>query len=273
MSLTVIERYREIKKILAEANFPEADAEARLIVADAAGLSLGEIFLDAQRQVDFDVSAILEKRLSGMPLAYAMNKKYFMGFPFYVDESVLIPRQDTEVVAARALAIIKEKGYDTVLDLCCGSGCIGISIAKLSLAQVIGSDLSADAVAVANKNAKNLSADSFRAVQGDLFSCIFATFDMIVSNPPYVTDAEYELLENQVRGYEPKGALVGGLRFYEMIAAQAAAHLNPDGTLIFEIGANQKDAVFEILKKNGFFNIACYKDIAGRHRVMVCTTN
>jgi release factor glutamine methyltransferase len=270
---TLLEKYREIKKILTDAQFPEAEAEARLIVADAAGLSLGEIFLKADRRVDFDVSAILEKRLSGMPLAYAMNKKYFMGFPFYVDESVLIPRQDTETVVFHALRMIREKGYETALDLCCGSGCIGISIAKLSSVRVIGSDISADAVAVANKNAKDLYAKSFRAAQGDLFSCVFSTDDMIVSNPPYVTDTEYERLENQVRGYEPKRALVGGLDFFERIAAQAAGHLNPGGALIFEIGAGQKDAVLGILKKNGFLGIACYKDMADRHRVMVCTTN
>jgi release factor glutamine methyltransferase len=270
---TILKQYREIKKALQVAGFPEADAEARLIVADALGISLGDIFLTADSEADFDSSAVLQKRLSGMPLAYAMNKRYFMGFPFYVDENVLIPRQDTEVTVQTAIHLIAEKGYETVLDLCCGSGCIGISAAKLTGAHVLGTDIRAEAVRIANSNAKSLSVKNYRAHKSDLFSHIDETFDLIVSNPPYVTEAEYETLEPQVRDFEPRGALVGGLGFYERIAAQAAGHLNPGGSMVLETGAGQKDAVRAILEQNGFKNIESIKDIAGRHRVIVCMTS
>lgn len=273
MSPSVIEQYRKIKKILDAAGFPEADAEARLIVADALGLSLGEIFLKADREADFDPSPILGKRLSGMPLAYAMNKKYFMGLPFYVDESVLIPRQDTETTVEAALALTAEKGYDTVLDLCCGSGCIGISIAKLTCARVLGADVSAEAVRVANKNAELLSAQSFHARESDLFSAVDAKFGLIVCNPPYVTEEEYETLEPQVKDFEPRDALAGGLDFYRRIAAQAAGYLDPGGGLVLETGSGQRDAVWDILVKNGFKDIVSREDIAGRHRVIICTIN
>jgi release factor glutamine methyltransferase len=270
---TVLQWYRKIRKTLADAGLSEADAEARLIVADALGLSLGEIFLKADGEADFDPSGILQKRLSGMPLAYAMNRKYFMGFPFYVDESVLIPRQDTETTVEAALALITEKGYDTVLDLCCGSGCIGISIAKLTPARVLGVDISAAAVRVADKNAGLLSARNFHARASDLFSDVDAKFGLIICNPPYVTEAEYETLESQVKDFEPKDALVGGLDFYEKIAAKAGEYLNPGGALVLETGSGQKDAVRAILIQNGYEHIKNYKDIAGRHRVVVCTIN
>jgi release factor glutamine methyltransferase len=270
---TVIEQYRKIKNTLARAGFEEADAEARLIVADALHMGLGEIFLYADREAAIDPSNVLEKRLSGMPLAYAMNKKYFMGDPFYVDENVLIPRQDTEVTAEAAIGLVRERGYGTLLDLCCGSGCIGIAVAKRTDTRVTGLDISADAVRIANKNARDLAAENFRAHVSDLFSCMDAVFDLIVSNPPYVTEEEYKTLESQVKDFEPRGALVGGLDFFERIAAQAAEHLHPDGALVLETGAGQKEAVFTILEKNGFKNIKSINDIAGRHRVTVCTIN
>lgn len=270
---TVLQQYRDIKKAFLNAGFPEAEAEARLIVADALGISLGDVFLKGDEEAEFDPSDVLKKRLSGMPLAYAMRRKYFMGFPFYVDENVLIPRQDTEAAVETAIRLITEKGYKHVLDLCCGSGCIGISAALLTGARVLGSDISAKAVRIANQNAKSLSAEHFRAARSDLFSCIHATFDLIVSNPPYVTEEEYKTLEIQVKDYEPKSALVGGVRFYREIAAQAAGHLNPGGALVLETGDTQWDAVRAILEINGYKNIKSIKDIAGRHRVIECTTS
>jgi len=270
---TVLQQYRHIKNTLAGAGFEEAEAEARLIVADALGLSLGDIFLRADAEADFDPSAILEERLMGMPLAYAMRKKYFMGFPFYVDENVLIPRQDTEVTVQAALALIAEKGYRSVLDLCCGSGCIGISVEKLSGARVLGTDVSAQAVRIARRNAALLGAENFSAQGSDLFSGITGAFDLIVSNPPYVTEEEYGALEPQVKDFEPKGALVGGLDFFRRIAEQAPGYLQPGGALVLEAGSGQEKEVEAILKKNGYTDIQSKKDLAGRHRVTVCTIN
>lgn len=268
----VIELYRGVRKTLRDAGIEEADAEARLIVADGLGISLGELFLKADMETDFDPGGILEKRSAGMPLAYAMRKKYFMGFPFYVDESVLIPRQDTEILTDEALRIIRESGCKNALDLCCGSGCVGIALEKLSGIRVLGADISAEAVRVANKNAKLLGAE-YRAVESDLFERIPQGWDIIVCNPPYITDEEYDTLDKEVRDFEPRLALVGNLLFYEKIAARAAAYLNRGGALALEIGCSQKNDVEAILKDNNYQNIKCLRDLAGRHRVMVCTTN
>lgn len=269
----MIELYRGVKKTLQNAGIEESDAEARLIVADGLGIALGDIFLKADMETDYDPDGILEKRSAGLPLAYAMQKKYFMGFPFYVDESVLIPRQDTEILADEAIQLIRANGYQSALDLCCGSGCIGISLAKLSGIRVLGSDISNAAVCVANKNAKLLGTENYRAVDSDLFDGIESKWDIIVCNPPYITDKEYDTLDRQVRDFEPRLALVGNLDFYEKIAARAAAYLNRGGALAFEIGCSQKTEVEAILLKNNFQNIRCRRDLAGRHRVMICTTN
>ena len=269
----IIDLYRQIKDALQSAGIEEADAEARLIAAEGLQISLGELFLKADMQTEYDPAEILRKRISGMPIAYAMNKKYFMGFPFYVDGRVLIPRQDTETVVDTALLLIKQNGYKTVLDLCCGSGCMGIAIAKLAGVRALGSDISPGAAEVANKNAEALQANTFRAVAGDLFENIDGKFDMIVCNPPYITDAEYQTLEKQVREFEPEMALLGNLSFYEKIAGLAAGFMNKGGALVFEIGSRQKNDVEAILLKNHFKNICCQKDLAGRDRALTCTIN
>ena len=271
--MKVIDLYRETKKKLEIAGIEEADAEARLIVAEGLGVGLGELFLQGDRETEYDPAEILAKRTSGMPLAYAMRRKYFMGFPFYVDENVLIPRQDTEIVADEALGLIRKNKYATVLDLCCGSGCIGIALKKLAGVRALGCDISPEAVQIANRNAKTLAAEGYRAIQSDLCENINETFELIVCNPPYITDEEFEALDEQVRDWEPKGALVGNLDFYIKIAAQAGAYLHPGGALVFEIGYSQKNAVHDILKQNNYQNIRCRKDLAGRDRVMVCTIN
>jgi len=271
--MKVIELYRQIRGQLELAGFDEADAEARLIVADGTGLTLEELFIKAGMETDYNPTEILKKRLTGMPLAYAMQKKYFMGFPFYVDSNVLIPRQETEIIADEALQLIGQNGYQTVLDLCCGSGCIGISMEKAAGVHVLGLDVSREAVAIANKNAELLGAADYRAVVSDLFANCTGPFDMIVCNPPYITDTEYETLEKQVRDFEPKIALVGNLSFYRKIAAQAGAYLNAGGALAFEIGSAQANEVEAILQNNEYKNIRCRKDLAGRDRVVICTIN
>jgi release factor glutamine methyltransferase len=269
----VIELYRQVRKKLQDAGIEEAEAEARLIVADALDISLGDVFLKADMETDYDPGGILEKRIAGMPLAYAMQKKYFMGFPFYVDQSVLIPRLDTEVLADEAVRLARENGYEAALDLCCGSGCVGIALAKLAGIRVLGSDISEAAVRIAKKNANDLKAGKYRAQISDLFEGLKGRWDMIVCNPPYITDSEYEDLDREVRDFEPRLALVGNLDFYEKIAAQASAYMNRGAALVFEIGCSQKQEVEAILKKNNFQNIRCRCDLAGRHRVIVCTTN
>ncbi len=269
--MKVLDLYRQTKKALESLGIEEADAEARLIVADGLNIGLGDIFLQGGRETNFDPAEILAKRAVGMPLGYAMRKKYFMGFPFYVDQNVLIPRLDTEIIVDEALRLIQGYGYKTALDLCCGSGCIGIVMERLAGLRVLGSDISLEAVRIANQNAEALGTVRYRAIQSDLFEGIKETFELIVCNPPYITEGEYGNLDAQVRDWEPKGALVGGLAFYENIAPRARGFLRAGGALAFEIGCGQKSAVETILKKNYYKNIRCIKDLAGRDRVIVCT--
>ena len=157
--------------------------------------------------------------------------------------------------------------------MCCGSGCIGLAIAKNTNAEVWLSDISDGAVAVSKKNTQALGCNNVKIIKSDLFENISGKFDMIVSNPPYITQEEYSELDPQVRDFEPATALLGALEFYKKISSEAKEYLNDKGRLLFEIGCFQASDVMEILDFNGFKNISCKKDLAQRDRVIVCTKN
>ena len=187
---------------------------------------------------------MLARRLAGEPLQYILGEWELMGLPFRVDARALIPRQDTETLVEAALGLIKERGYRTVLDLCCGTGCIGISLAALSGAAVTLADISADALALARENAEKNGVCA-RVTETNLFSNIKRSFDLIACNPPYLSDADMAALQREVR-FEPALALYGGadgLDFYRRIRTEYAAHLNPGGALLLEVGFGQAAAV------------------------------
>ena len=207
---------------------------------------------------------LIERRLSGEPLQYVLGEWEFCGLPFYVDESVLIPRPDTEVLVEAALPLLSEDRRD-VLDLCCGSGCIGIVLAALGGACVTAADVSADALSMTERNARR-NGVSVRIVQSDLFENVEGTFDLIVSNPPYLSQAEMDARDESLR-FEPSLALYGGedgLDFYRRIAKEHRRYLRPGGALLLEIGCTQREAVETL-----FENSACIKDYGGRPRVIV----
>lgn len=213
---------------------------------------------------------LLNKRSLHIPLQHLTGEQEFMGLPFHVNEHVLIPRQDTEILVEEVLSIVK-KG-DHVLDLCTGSGCIIISIVKLA-EQItgVGIDLSDEALVVAKENAKRLQAD-VTFFKSDLFEQVTGEFDCIVSNPPYIATAQIDTLMEEVRCMEPRMALDGmedGLFFYRKIVEESAAYLKKGGWLCFEIGCDQADDVSEMMRAAGYENRKVIKDLAGLDRVVM----
>lgn len=215
----------------------------------------------------------LKQRGDHIPLQHITKKQEFMGLSFYVNEHVLIPRQDTEVLVEEVLKRVREDMR--ILDMCTGSGCIIISLKheKPSI-QAFASDISEKALAVARQNAKNLDT-SVTFLQSDLFQEINDKFDIIVSNPPYIPTAVVDSLMVEVKQHEPLIALDGsadGLFFYKEIISKAKMHLKPEGFLCFEIGYDQGEDVSSLMKEAGFHNIIVIKDLAGLDRIVVGNT-
>lgn len=213
---------------------------------------------------------VLSKRAEHIPLQYITGEQDFMGLPFHVNEAVLIPRQDTETLVEQALKIIRP-GMK-VLDMCTGSGCILISILKNVVdVEGYGYDISKQAINVAKENAK-LNGVTATFEKSDLFDMVTDTFDVIVSNPPYIpTDVIAELMP-EVAVYEPFGALDGkedGLHFYRRIVTECKEYLKPEGMLLFEIGHDQGETVPELMKEAGFKDVRVIKDLAGNDRVVI----
>lgn len=216
----------------------------------------------------------IERRQKGEPLEYIIGKAYFMSCTFKVSKGILIPRSDTETVAEEAVRIMgKMKNNPWVLDMCCGSGCIGISVAKLvDKALVTLCDLSDKCVETTQMNMKlNGVDDRCRVVKSDLFSSIQGRFDIIISNPPYIPMDEYKGLDHSVLDYEPKEALLGGIlgtEYYTDIADRAWDFLGKGGYLLFEVGYNQAERVERILQDKGYTEIRHVKDLLGIDRVV-----
>ena len=226
----------------------------------------------------------LDKRASRIPLQQILGQQEFMGLTFFVNEHVLIPRQDTETLVELVLNEQKDKNV-SILDMCTGSGCIAVSLKKLGgYACVEGADISEEALKVAKRNSEEILENSdvnssrtgviFR--RSDMFSAFPETerFNVIVSNPPYIPSAVIEELEPEVRDHEPRGALDGtadGLYFYRILAEECAKHLTPGGHVYFEIGYDQGAAVKELLDIHGFKDTRVIQDLTGKDRV-VCGT-
>ncbi|MFH5836295.1 peptide chain release factor N(5)-glutamine methyltransferase [Proteiniclasticum sp. C24MP] len=238
-----------------------------------------EVFLLTHRETllseeeEREYLAKLSQREKGMPIAYIVGYKEFMGFRFKVNEHTLIPRPDTEIAVEKAIEMIREKKYRKVLDLCSGSGAIGLSIAGiLEFTNVTLSDINKGAISVSMENAEHLGVQQrVKFIQSDLFEKIDEKYDLIVSNPPYISGEDMEELSVSVKEYEPHSALYGGARgldFYEEITKNAEKHLTENGMLIFEIGYDQSQEVEKMLKENGFKNIITLKDLSGHHRVV-----
>ena len=212
----------------------------------------------------------IQKIIDGVPLQYITNYQEFMGYGFYVDENVLIPQPDTEILVQEVIEIVKNKENINILDICTGSGCIGISLKKeLENAQVTLSDISLQALEIARKNAEiNKVDDKIKIIQSDMFENIKEKYDIIVSNPPYIETSIIETLDKTVQN-EPHIALDGGkdgLKFYKILIEQGMKYLKDNGYLCLEIGYDQKEKVMELVKGK---EVYCKKDLSGNDRVIV----
>lgn len=238
--------------------------EARLAVSDMAEIPYNR--LNKYNASTFPAALmprleeLVSRRKSGEPLQYILGKWEFMGLLFYTRPCALIPRQDTETLCEEALSI----GGKTLLDLCCGTGCIGVSLARLGGFEVTFADISPDCLALARENAA-LNGVSGSFVLTDMFGNISGSYDMICVNPPYIPTSELASLQAEVKR-EPVLALDGGadgLDFYRRISWDYAAHLNPGGALLMEVGAGQAEDVAEMFPKAEII-----KDICGIKRVV-----
>lgn len=277
MFVTRKEIREETARRLREAGIEEYEYETWVLLEWKLGVDRAEYFMDPDAEVpqekwnDLDVA--LRKRERRIPLQYLMGSCEFMGYSFAVDERVLIPRQDTECLVELAVEQMRRSPEPCrVLDLCTGSGCIGVSVKLLCpQAQVVLSDVSEGALAVAGENARRLGAP-VELVQGDLFENVQGTFDYILSNPPYIPSKVIDGLMPEVRDHEPRLALDGtedGLHFYRRIVREATKRLRPDGRLLFEIGQEQGEALLSLLQEAGYEETAIRQDLAGLDRIAV----
>ncbi len=270
--MTVSDILKQTKNALKAKDIETVNLDASLIVMKAMGFTKlqlitkdDSVLSGKQEQA---VREMLERRLSFEPMQYILGECEFMGLDFKVNENVLIPRPETETVCEEALSVIKSKGYVSVLDLCCGSGAIGISISHYTGIKVSLSDISDKALEVAFEN-KELNKADVELIQSDLFENITEKYDIIISNPPYIEREVIRTLSPQVKNYEPMLALDGGedgLDYYRDIISEAYEYLTEGGCLLFEIGYNQKDSVTELFEKKGYKNISSGKDLAGLDR-------
>ena len=270
VTMSVTELVRLAKLRLEPVAGEEAAQQAKLIVSTVIGVEPSALTVHSWVQADEEQIAIvgdlLERRLTGEPLQYILGEWSFMGLPFYVDERALIPRQDTELLCETALKWIAERGYESCLDLCTGSGCVAIAIAKLGKIAVTATDISRDALSLAQENAELNEVEITRKLS-DLFTDVSGTYDLITCNPPYLSRADMEALQKEV-SFEPELALFGGedgLDFYRSIAKTYREYLNKDGVLLLEIGNTQANAVAALFDAK----TSILRDLGGNDRVLV----
>ena len=218
-----------------------------------------------------EIEEAVEKRINHIPLQHIIGETEFMGLTFKVNEDVLVPRFDTEIVVDEVVKYVGDE-YLKVLDMCTGSGCIAITISDMcDNVTVVASDISKDAIEVAKEN-NQLNQTDVTFVESDLFENVEGMFDVIVSNPPYIKTDEIENLQEEVKLHDPKLALDGGesgLDFYRKIVEQSKDHLKTNGMIFFEIGFDQAEEVSNILKANGYHDIVVKKDLSGLDRVVI----
>ena len=266
--MTPRELLRLLTAELAAAGVPDADVDAALLLSHVTHQPPLNLRLDSWSHVspadESAFRALCARRMTRTPLQYLTGVQSFLGRDFAVDERVLIPRPETELLAERAIAALQTHAAPVALDLCCGSGCLAVSMAlAVPAAQVHAADLSEGALAVTGLNADRLGAKVTRH-QGDLFAALpeGLRFDVIVSNPPYIPAEDCLALQEEVRR-EPMMALDGGADgydFYRRIAADAPAWLRPGGTLLMEVGFDQAARVMALCREAGFSDVAAHED-------------
>ena len=265
------------QKELEEAQIENASGDAWYLFSECFHISREDYLFGMtdeinDKEAEERYKELIQKRKEHVPLQYILGTQEFMGYTFKVTPDVLIPRADTETVLEEVLDQLKQsKKPDTILDICTGSGCIAISLALILNPEVcIGTDISEKALKIAKANGENL-APMVKFIQSDLFENFTASYDLIISNPPYITTEECGTLMPEVKDYEPMLALDGkedGLYFYKKIIKEAKNYLNPDGMLAFEIGYDQGEAVKNLMEAQDFACVEIKKDLSGLDRLV-----
>lgn len=275
--MNIKENINNAIKKLNEKKIEEPILTSKILLSFFLGVSKEYLIINQEEKLKEEIEQkykiAIDKIIKGYPIQYITQKQEFMKSNFYVNENVLIPRADTEILVEEvikyATTINKEK--INILDLCTGSGAIGISLAKhIPNAFITMSDISKEALEVAKINAKNNNVET-KIIHSNMFEKIQGKFDIIVSNPPYIETEEIKKLNINVQN-EPIIALDGGidgLDYYRKIAIQASDYLKKDGYLFLEIGYNQKESVTNIIENTKMYkNIECIRDISGNNRVI-----
>ena len=281
--MTIAEAIQKAAETLAAHNVPDAGLDAEFLLRHALGKDRAWLLVHMQDRLDTEVQRsfeqIIERRKLREPLQYIIGTQEFWGLLFRVTPDVLIPRPETEFVVEAALTVVKEHDMPLIVDLCTGSGCIAISLAKeLPKARIFATDLSERALAVAQENARlNAVADRIRFLEGDLFVPmeeldLLGRIDCIVTNPPYVPSGDLATLQPEVRDFEPAMALFAGpqgTEIAERIIHRAPDYLRSGGSLIMEMGIGQTAALRKTIEDTHKFGaIEVVKDLAGIERVI-----
>lgn len=275
--MTIFEAYNSTKQKLLKAGIEDYVFEAKQIIKRITGLNSAEILTNYNRSLtEFqqnNLTALLRQREIRYPLQYIFGEWDFYGRPFYVGPGVLVPRADTEALVEACLDFLKDKKSSKILDLCAGSGCIGITLAREREDSAVKMVEKFDeAISYAQRNIYKNDAPNAEIIKGDVFDSVGADgcYDLIVSNPPYIAESETDEMSPETQ-FEPQTALRAredGLEFYKAIANNYKSALKNGGMLAFEIGFKQSDAVAQILKTAGFSNIKLKKDLNGINRVV-----
>ena len=279
--MTYRECYEQGCRTLQAAGIEEAALDARLLLEAVCGTDRNDLLVHGEQPVAPEAEekyfGWIGKRAGRIPLQQLTGEQDFMGLTFTVNENVLIPRQDTEILVEEVLKELHDGMR--ILDMCTGSGCILLSLLHYSNdCEGLGVDLSAEALEVAGRNVLKVltpeKAEHAHFLQSDLFEKVEGKFEIIVSNPPYIASAEVEKLMPEVRDHEPRMALDGtedGLYFYRRIIEEAGKHLVSSGMLFFEIGYDQGQAVSELMRTEGYCDVQVVQDYAGLDRVVFGT--
>jgi protein-(glutamine-N5) methyltransferase, release factor-specific len=272
-----IEAFDKYVKLLEENGFKDAASDILLLIYEIFDLDFSKWTMYKYETIK-DISKLetlkeyVEKRLTNMPVQYIVNKAYFCGLPLYVDENVLIPRFDTEVLVEEVLNLGDKN--KKILDVCTGSGAIAIALKKLGkFERVDALDISEEALKIAKKNAKALECD-INFLKSDMFSSLTSEnkYDIIVSNPPYIQSHIVDSLERQVKDFEPRLALDGdidGMKFYKIIEKNFMNFLSPGGILALEIGYDEASDIKNLFEDK---KVIIKKDLAGLDRVAIVYT-
>ena len=279
--MTYRECYEQGCRTLQAAGIEEAALDARLLLEAVCGTDRNDLLVHGEQPVAPEAEEKylnwIRQRAEHIPLQQLTGEQDFMGLTFNVNEHVLIPRQDTEILVEEVLKELHDGMR--ILDMCTGSGCILLSLLHYSNdCEGLGVDLSAEALKVAGRNVLKVltpeKAEHAHFLQSDLFEKVEGKFEIIVSNPPYIASAEVDRLMPEVRDHEPRMALDGtedGLEFYRRIIAEAGQYLVSSGMLFFEIGYDQGQAVSELMREHGYREVQVVQDYAGLDRVVYGT--